>query len=209
MATVHLLGPDRVQAAASDENLVDEVLAGHKAAFAELASRYHRQAERLCRRFFRDAEIVRDLVQESLSRAFIGLASYRAEMPVARWLRTIVINVCYDELRRQRRRPELLVADFSGAESGWLELVSYATPERIVEAAEQRREATDLAHRLLETLRPEDRLVLVLKESQELSVAEIATQIGWSEAKVKIRAFRARRALRKQAEVLLKEALRR
>lgn len=209
MAAIQLARPVRVQSGQSDEDLVGEVLAGRKVAFAELASRHHRSSEQLCRRFFRDAELVRDLMQESFTRAFIGLAGYRAEMPFARWVRTIVINVCYDELRRRRRRPELLVADFSGAESGWLELVSYATPERIIEAAEQRQEASDLAHRLLETLRPEDRLVLVLKESQELSVAEIAAQIGWSEAKVKIRAFRARRALRKQAERILNDALRR
>jgi DNA-directed RNA polymerase specialized sigma24 family protein len=44
---------------------------------------------------------------------------------------------------------------------------------------------------------------MVLKESEELSVSEIAETLGWSEAKVKIRAFRARQALRKQAERIL------
>jgi DNA-directed RNA polymerase specialized sigma24 family protein len=41
---------------------------------------------------------------------------------------------------------------------------------------------------------------LILKDSEELNVREIAEIMGWSEAKVKIRAFRARQALRKQAE---------
>ena len=67
-------------------------------------------------------------------------------------------------------------------------------------AAEERREAHDLAHRLLDSLRAEDRTVLILKDSEELNVREIAEIMGWSEAKVKIRAFRARQALRKQAE---------
>jgi DNA-directed RNA polymerase specialized sigma24 family protein len=46
-------------------------------------------------------------------------------------------------------------------------------------------------------------MVLVLKDSEELGVAEIAEMLGWSEAKVKIRAFRARQVLRKQAERMM------
>jgi RNA polymerase sigma-70 factor (ECF subfamily) len=186
-----------------DQDLVAEVLGGRKAAFAELATRHRSRVERLCRRFFADREAVLDLVQESFIRAFTALAGYRAEMPFGGWLRAIVVNLCYDELRRRRRRPEELVADFSAAENEWLELVNHATPEEIVAQAQERREAYALAHQLLATLRAEDRTVLVLKDSEDLSVAEIAAMLGWSESKVKIRAFRARKALRKHAERML------
>ncbi len=60
-----------------------------------------------------------------------------------------------------------------------------------------------MAHQLLATLRPEDRMVLILRESEEMSVAEIAKITGWSAAKVKIRAFRARQSMRKQADRIL------
>ncbi|HTY55383.1 MAG TPA: RNA polymerase sigma factor [Candidatus Binataceae bacterium] len=196
--------PDRSQETTrSDAELISESLLGDGSAFAELASRHRRYVNNLCHRFFRDPEIVRDLAQESFTKAFSGLASYRAEMPFAGWLRAIVINVCYDELRRRQRRPEELVGSFSPSECSWLDLVSDATPEQIVAAAEERNEAHNLAHRLLAMLKPEDRMVLVLKDSEDLSVAEIAAHMGWSEAKVKIRAFRARRLLRKQAERIL------
>ncbi|MGH7934241.1 MAG: RNA polymerase sigma factor [Candidatus Binataceae bacterium] len=186
-----------------DEELIAEVLDGRTAAFAEIASRYRGMVDRLCQRFFSDREMARDLAQESFIRAFAGLSTYRAEMPFGGWLRAIVSNVCYDELRRRQRRPEDLVADFTAPEYTWVQLVSDATPEEIVEAAEQRREAHDLAHQLLDSLRPEDRMVMVLKEAENLSVSEIAKTMGWSEAKVKIRAFRARQAMRKQAERIL------
>ncbi len=124
-------------------------------------------------------------------------------MPFGGWLRAIVVNLCYDELRRRRRRPEELVGDFSAPEVQWMQTANVASPEEIVGEAEERREAYDLAHRLLDTLKPEDRMVMVLKESEDLSVSEIAETLGWSEAKVKIRAFRARQALRKQAERML------
>lgn len=193
----------RSPAVGTDEELIAEVLAGETAAFAELASRYRDKVERLCQRFFSDREAVRDLSQESFIRAFAGLSTYRAEMPFGGWLRAIAANVCYDELRRRQRRPEDLVADFSAPERTWVQLVNEATPEEIVDAAEQRQEAHDLAHRLLDGLRPDDRTVMVLKEAEELSISEIAQIMGWSEAKVKIRAFRARQLMRKRAEQLL------
>jgi len=84
-----------------------------------------------------------------------------------------------------------------------MDFLSRATPEQLVGEAEERRESYNLAHRLLDTLKPDDRMVMVLKESEDLSVSEIAETLGWSEAKVKIRAFRARQALRKQAERML------
>jgi len=186
-----------------DEELIAEVLAGQTDSFSELAGRHRQRVERLCRRFFSDEEMARDIAQESFIRAFTALATYRAEMPFGGWLRAIVVNLCYDELRRRRRRPEELVGDFSAPEVQWMRLVNGATPEQIVAEAEERRESYDLAHRLLDTLKPEDRMVMVLKESEELSVSEIAQTLGWSEAKVKIRAFRARQALRKQAERML------
>ena len=193
----------RSHAVRPDEELIAEVHIGDTAAFAELASRYRGKVERLCQRFFSDREMVRDLAQESFIRAFAGLASYRAEMPFGGWLRAIVVNACYDELRRRQRRPEDLVADFSAPEYAWAQLVNDATPEDLVEAAEQRREAHDLAHKLLDSLRPDDRMVMVLKETEDLSIGEIAKMMGWSEAKVKIRAYRARQIMKKQAERIL------
>ena len=186
-----------------DEELIAEVLGGQNDAFAELAGRHRPRVERLCRRFFSDEEMARDIAQESFIRAYTALATYRAEMPFGAWLRAITVNVCYDELRRRKRRPEELVGDFSEPELGWMQLVSTATPEELVGEAEERRASHDLAHRLLDSLKPDDRMVLVLKDSEELGVAEIATMLGWSEAKVKIRAFRARQVLRKQAERMM------
>jgi RNA polymerase sigma-70 factor (ECF subfamily) len=186
----------------TDEELIADVLEGQTAAFSELATRHRPRVERLCQRFFSDPEVARDLSQECFIRAYTALASYRREMPFGGWLRAIVTNLCYDELRRRRRRPEELIADFAAPELQWMNLVAEATPEEIVSNAEERREAHDLAHRLLDTLRPEDRTVLILRDSEELNVSEIADLMGWSQAKVKIRAFRARQALRRQVERL-------
>jgi len=193
------------EAVRPDDELIAEVQSGQTAAFAELASRYRDRVERLCQRFFSDRELVRDLAQESFIRAFAGFSTYRAEMPFLGWLRAIVANVCYDELRRRRRRPEELIPDFSSPEASWVQLVEHTTPEEIMAAAEERLEAHALAHRLLDSLRADDRMVVVLRESEGLSVDEVASIMGWSAAKVKIRAFRARQFMRKQAETILSQ----
>jgi RNA polymerase sigma-70 factor, ECF subfamily len=184
----------------TDEELIAEVLEGRTTAFSELASRHKERVERLCHRFFADREIVRDLAQESFIRAFAGLGSYRTDLPFRGWLRAIVVNVCYDELRRRQRRPEDLIPDLGQAEQTWAQLVNEATPEDILQAAEERKESRSLARKLLDGLRPEDRIVMTLKETEDLSVGEIAKIMGWSEAKVKIRAFRARQLMRRRAE---------
>jgi len=172
-----------------DEELIAEVLAGQTDSFSELAGATSPARQRLCRRFFSDEEMARDIAQESFIRAFTALASYRAEMPFGGWLRAIVVNLCYDELRRRRRRPEELVGDFSAPEVQWMQLVNGATPEQLVGEAEERRESYNLAHRLLDTLKPEDRMVMVLKESEELSVSEIAQTLGWVRQKLRSARF--------------------
>ena len=61
--------------------------------------------------------------------------------------------------------------------------------------------------RLLETLSPEDRLALTLIDGEDASVSEVAEMTGWSESKVKVRAFRARRKARETLEKLFGEKL--
>ena len=63
--------------------------------------------------------------------------------------------------------------------------------------------ARDLAAKLLDRLEPDDRLVLTLLEAEECSTAEIAQLTGWSIAKVKVRAHRARKRLRRVLQKLL------
>jgi RNA polymerase sigma-70 factor, ECF subfamily len=60
-----------------------------------------------------------------------------------------------------------------------------------------------LAERVLETLSPDDRLVLTLVDGEETPVKEVAEMTGWSESKVKVQAFRARRRMRAAVEKIL------
>jgi RNA polymerase sigma-70 factor (ECF subfamily) len=63
--------------------------------------------------------------------------------------------------------------------------------------------AADLAGRVLETMSPDDRLVLMMIDGEDAPVKEVAQVTGWSESNVKVRAFRARRKMREALEKLL------
>lgn len=107
---------------------------------------------------------------------------------MAGWLSKIAFNTCYDELRRRRRKPVSGAAELTDEERQTVR--SLVTADEIsVESASISR---DLANKLMSRLSPEDRIVLVLLDVEGLTTGEIGQILGWSSAKVKIRAFRAR-----------------
>lgn len=115
------------------------------------------------------------------------------------WLTRIATNTCLNIVRGSKRRPELTVSDLSEDESGWLDH-QLADATRSVENDIV---ASDLADRLLGTLSPEDQQALLMIDGENASVKEVAEATGWSESKVKVRAFRARKKIRETMEKLL------
>src|SRR5689334_17802516 len=124
------------------------------------------------------------------------------------WLTRIATNTCLNLLRSASRRPELVTSDLSDDETTWLERVSNTTGTQTLDA-EQKVIAADMAEKVLEVLAPEDRLALMMIDGEGASVNDVAEVTGWSESKVKVRAFRARKKAREALEKLIgKKALR-
>ena len=186
----------------SDDFLVELSLNGDDPAFECLVLRYRRRVLAIARHFFRQPETVEDIAQETFTKAFFALHSYQKGASLEFWLARIAVNNCYDELRRRKSRGELTVSDLTDDEVGWIDnklaLISF---NRHVQIGEHEI-ASEITRKLLCKLAPEDRTVLILLHAEEYSVAEIAKLIGWSEAKVKIRAFRARHSMRKLLQKL-------
>lgn len=181
----------------SDVELVSEVRAGQEAAFEELFRRHRRRVALIASRFFRRREQIEEVVQESFAKAFFALGEFsnRQAESFGAWLARIAFNVCYDELRRLKRRPESSLSELDEDEAAWLkERTRASTHARGVESDAIARE---LAAKLLARLSPEDRLVLVMLDVEGLSTAEIAEVMNWSVSKVKVRAHRARAHLRR------------
>jgi RNA polymerase sigma factor (sigma-70 family) len=143
-----------------------------------------------------------DLSQEIFMKLFANAAQYRGEVPFAHWVSRIAVSTCIDRLRAQKRRPEWRWADLSEREADVLDAVLHTEHEPDTALAI---DAGELVGKLMQTLNAEDQLVIRLLDLEERTVAEIAAQTGWSQTLVKVRAFRARRKLRKQLEQLEKQ----
>ncbi len=154
-------------------------------------------------RFFREASLAEEAAQETFLKAFAQLKSFEGRGSMEGWLTRIATNTCLNILRTAKRRPELVTADLTDNEVDWLEKKVSRTASGHPGGAERNLVVADLAARVLETLAPEDRLALTMIDGEDASVSEVAQLTGWSESKVKVRAFRARRKAREELEKLL------
>ncbi|HSS18742.1 MAG TPA: sigma-70 family RNA polymerase sigma factor [Pyrinomonadaceae bacterium] len=176
---------------------------GDESAFEEIMRRYSPRVFRFASKFFRQRSLVEEAAQEVFLKAFTELGSYEGRGSMEGWLTRITTNTCINMLRKSKRRPELTAADLSEDESDWLDQkLSQAALERH-ESAERGMVAADLAGRVLQGLSADDQLVLTLVDGEDASVKDVAELTGWSESKVKVQTFRARRRMRKAIEKLL------
>jgi len=125
---------------------------------------------------------------------FTRIDQYKGEVPFTHWVSRIAVTTCIDHLRAQKRRPELRWADLSERETDVLD--SAITNENDV-APDDALAARELVQKLLDMLKPEDRLVIQYLDLEQKSIAEISALTGWNQTLVKVRAFRARRKLQR------------
>lgn len=179
----------------SDLQLVELVLAGDEVAFEQIFERYKRLVAAIAARYFQNQEQIEEIIQISFAKVFFELKNFRGHhnFSLASWLGKITTNTCLDALRKQKRKAENLLCELSEPEKEIL----LADASHEFKSAENALVRRDLAEKLLSQLAADDRAVLQMLDGEEMSVSEVAAVTGWSNSKVKIRAFRARNALRK------------
>ena len=159
--------------------------------------RYSGRLLRAARRVLDSEEDARDALQDAFVAAFRALGDFEATARLSTWLHRIVINASLMKLRRRRRKPEeeieLYLPRF--VEDGHQVEPSAAWPEP-ADAMLEREELRSLVRAAIERLPESYRVVLVLRDLEELSTEETAAMLGASPNAVKIRLHRARQALR-------------
>ena len=188
---------------AADGDLVSLARDGDESAFEEIVRRYTPRVFRVASRFFRQRSQVEEGAQETFLRIYTRLAEYEGRGSFEGWLTRVATTTCLNMIRSQKRRPETTLTELTTDETNWME-------ERLSNQAaiggrtlEDELVAADLADKILEKLPPEDRLVLILIDGEGASIKDVAAMTGWSESKVKVRAFRARGRMRTEVEKLL------
>jgi len=184
-----------VRAELTDRQLVDAAMAGSDEAFEQIFDRYKRGVAITASKFFRQPEQIEEIIQISFAKAFVELARFRGQhdASLGSWLMRIAANASLDNIRSKRRRPENLNCELSNDESDTL--LDIATDN--AQNAEELLSSRDLSEKLLSRIGEDDRAILQMMYVEEQSVSEIAGLLGWTQSKVKIRAWRARNALRR------------
>jgi len=172
----------------TDECLIKAVLSGDDDAFAELIRRHKRKIFSIVAKFARDDDELDDVSQEIFVKIYQGLNKYRGDAPFEHWLSKLAVNACYDLLRKRQREADKVP----------LETVEFSLSSPDQDG--RSRDAWDILRHAMTGLCPEDRMVITLLNLEEKSVREISDLTGWSESKVKVRAFRARKELKKILE---------
>jgi RNA polymerase sigma-70 factor (ECF subfamily) len=173
----------------TDERLIEASISGDDEAFTELVRRHKRKVLRIVSRFVRNDLELDDVCQEVFIKVYQNMRKYRGDAPFEHWVSKIAVNACYDELRKQRREGYKVS----------LEDVTLSLKDRASEEISSG-EAWEILKHALARLRPGYRLVITLLNLEEKSVREVSALTGWSEANIKVRAFRARKELKRILE---------
>lgn len=189
----------------TDLQLTEQTNNGDENAFAEIVRRYSPRVFRFASRFFNQRSLVEEAAQEVFLKAFTQLKNFEGRGSLEGWLTRITVNTCINSLRSTKRETELTVSALSDTEVDWLEQRMSNAATAQYQADEEKMIAVDLVNRVLEIMSPDDRLALTLLDGEGHSIREISEMTGWSESKVKIQAFRARRRMREAMENLLEK----
>lgn len=173
-----------------DTQDIQATLAGDGQAYARLVERHQQTVARRMWRFTRDRRELDELVAEVFVQAYTSLGQFRGDAPFSHWLMKIATRTGYRFWKKRRRKTE-----HETPLQDWDQPIELDAAKRL-----EATEAAQRLHTLLDQLPPRDRLVLTLMYLDELSVAEIAEQTGWSESMVKVQAHRARKKLRRLLE---------
>ena len=163
---------------------------GDEAAFEALIRLHEKKVYALCRRMCRDEDNALEAAQDTFLAVWRGIGSFRADAAFSTWLYRLATNACLDILRREKKHGENVSLDDEERRLDPPDLS--AQPQEAVERAETQRMVREALYAL-----PDDyRQVLLLRETEQLSYAEIAEVTGLELGTVKSRISRARLALR-------------
>src|SRR5437667_11134014 len=191
---------------AGDELLVRLAQKGNMVAFEELVARHRDKIYARAFSMMRNEEEAVDLSQEAWVKGWQRLAQFQGDSSFGTWMTRIVINLCLDQLRKQKRHRTDSIEAMS-EESGGVERqmpVVNVNPTAGLERAELRQRID----RALGQLSYEHRTALVLHEFEEMEYKEIAKRMECSIGTVMSRLFYARRKMAGLLAGLKREELR-
>jgi len=187
-----------LQAQAEIETLNERALLvrcqqGDRTSFDPIVLRYMRQATAFALGWTGNQQDALDLSQEAFARAYRSIRTFDATRPFFPWYHRILKNLCLNHMASAARRHEVPLVDREEFQHAGL------TPEQHAEREELRRQVWQALRRL----DPSHREILILREFQQLTYAELSTVLEIPRGTVMSRLHEARQKLRRQLEPML------
>lgn len=176
--------------------LVARLRAGEESAFEQLVRSNSGRLLAAARRLLHNEEDARDAVQSAFIRAFQSLGRFREESRLSTWLHRILVNEALMKLRSRKGKEESIEDLLPSFQEDGHQVRETADWSDLADKALERAETAEMVNRLIGQLPESYRTVLVLRDIEGMSNAEIAGMLGISANLVKVRLHRARQALR-------------
>lgn len=175
-----------------EDLLLEKARHGDQEAFGELVRLYEKKVYALTLRMCKNPDDAAEAAQEAFLAAWQGLKFFRGEASFSTWLYRLASNACVDLLRKEQRHRAVSGPSLND-EDTYMDIADdAATPQELAERSELREQIEEG----LQSLSPEHREVLILRELHQLSYDEIAQTLDLDTGTVKSRISRGRKALR-------------
>ena len=185
-----------------DEELVDLARQGEEGAIRALIKRNNQRLFRVARSVVRDDAEAEDIVQETYVRAFTRLDSFRGDSLFSTWLTRIALNEALGRTRRKRPTTEFEKLDALNADRSGGGVIMF--PTLVAPAASDaelaRKQIREFLEKAVDDLPEDFRIVFVLRDIEDMSTEETASQLSLKPETVKTRLYRARRLMRAAIE---------
>ena len=179
-----------------EQDLIARVQAGQADAFYELVRPYERAVFLSALSLTKNDADAEEVAQEAMLKAFKNIAGFRREAKFSTWLIQIAINEAKMKIRKNRRHLYESIDEPQTSDDGDYIPKDFADWREIPSEALERKELRDALASALNSLPEKYRTVMILRDVQQLSIAETAQILGISEANVKTRLSRARLQMR-------------
>lgn len=174
----------------SDESLIEAITqTGKTDLFGILYDRYSNKVYRKCISFVKDEDLAQDMVQEILIKVFTQLPKFKGKSRFSTWLYSISYNYCVEYYRKQNKY-------------GTVDIDEEPEVHDVIDDEDELlRIRVDQLKIALEHIAPEDKVILLMKYQDDISIKELMDVFDISESAVKMRLARARQ----RVQVIVKE----
>jgi RNA polymerase sigma-70 factor, ECF subfamily len=188
--------------ASSDWDLVQRARGGDREAFRELVEQYQRKIAALALGMLRNREDALDIVQETFTKAYQNLDRFKGDSGFYTWVYRIAFNLCVDHQRRESKEPRATLDSDDRADGPTVTLPDAEGRDQPFERARDA-EIGRRVREAIDELTPDHRAVILLREVEGLSYAEISEVLQCPKGTVMSRLHYARRQLQARLQGLL------